>query len=106
MFRSRLSMIAITFLANYWNSAINEKSQIGLTCIVLNIELLLLTVTGVSTTYAVALAVVILRVKASCIASVDGFKLWLLTWLIGQLRRHVISRLSLVRFDPSIVTVK
>ena len=36
---------------------------------------LLLTVTDVSTTCAV----VTLRIKVSCIASVDGIKLWLLT---------------------------
>ena len=44
-------------------------------------------VTDVSTTCAV----VIFRVKASCVTSVDGIILWL---LIGQLRRDVIGRLS------------
>ena len=42
--------------------------------VVLN-RLLLLTVTDVSTTCAV----VIFRVEGSCITSVDGIKLWLLT---------------------------
>ena len=39
---------------------------------------LLLTVTDISTTCAV----VIFRIKASCITSVNGNKLWLLTWLV------------------------
>jgi len=43
--------------------------------VVLNVGLLLLTVTDVSTTCAV----VIFRVKVSCITSVDGIELWLLT---------------------------
>ena len=30
-----------------------------------------------------AYAVVIFRVKASCFKSVDGIKLWLLTWLVN-----------------------
>ena len=46
-----------------------------------------MTVTDVSTTCAV----VIFRVKVSCVTSVDGIILWL---LIGQLRRDVIGRLS------------
>ena len=37
-------------------------------------------------------AVVKVRVKVSCITSVDGIILWLL--MIGQLRRDVIGRLS------------
>ena len=41
--------------------------------------LLLLTLTGVSTTCAV----VIFRVKVSCITSVDGIILWLLVWLVN-----------------------
>ena len=40
-----------------------------------NVFLLLLTVTDVSTTCAV----VMFRVKVSCIMSVDGINLWLLT---------------------------
>ena len=74
---------------------------------------LLLTVTGVSTTCAV----VIFRVKVSCITSVDGTNLWLLT---SASVRHVLGLLSvkpwcdwlwrlvmsLVRFHRSIVTVK
>ena len=55
--------------------------------------LLLLTVTDVSTTCAV----VIFRVKVSCITSVDGIievYYTLVIDLIGQLRRDVISRLS------------
>ena len=69
--------------------------------------------TDVSTTCAV----VIFRVKVSCITSVDGTNLWLLTSVSV---RHVLGRLSvklwcywlwrfvmpLVRFDRSIVTVK
>ena len=60
------------------------------------IGLLLLTVTEVSTTCAV----VISRVKVSCIASVDGIILWLLIWLVNyvamllvvfQLSRDVIG---------------
>ena len=43
------------------------------------IGLLLLTVTDVSTTCAV----VIFRVKVSCITSVDGIILWLLIWLVN-----------------------
>ena len=50
---------------------------------------LLLTVTDVLTTCVV----VIFRVKVSCITSVDGMKLWLLT-LIGQFSHDVIGRLS------------
>ena len=74
---------------------------------------LLLTVTDISITCAV----VIFRVKVSCITSVDGTNLWLLTSVSV---RHVLGRLSvkpwcywiwrlvmsLVRFDRSIVTVK
>ena len=74
---------------------------------------LLLTVTGVSTTCAL----VIFRVKVSCITSVDGTNLWLLT---SASVRHVLGLLSvkpwcdwlwrlvmsLVRFHRSIVTVK
>ena len=57
---------------------------------------LLLTVTDVSTTCAV----VIFRVKVSCIMSVDGIILWLLIWLVNyvamllvvcQLSRDVIG---------------
>ena len=69
--------------------------------------------TDVSTTCAV----VIFRVKVSCITSVDGTNLWLLT---SASVRHVLGRLSvkpwcdwlwrlvmsLVRFHRSIVTVK
>ena len=79
------------------------------------IRLLLLTVTGVSTTCVV----VIFRVKVSCITLADGIKLWLFD-LTGQLKCHVIGPLSvkpwcywlwglvmsLVRFDPCLVTVK
>ena len=50
-------------------------------------RLLLLTVTDISTTCAV----VISRVKVSCITSVDG--LILVIDLIGQLHRDVIGRL-------------
>ena len=50
----------------------------------------LLTVTDVSTTCAV----VIFRVKVSCITSVDGIHDTLVMDLIGQLRRDVIGRLS------------
>ena len=79
---------------------------------VLNIGLSL-TVTDVSTTCAV----VIFKVKDSCITSVDVIKLCLLTWLVQSrcyygrlsvepwcywLRRLV---MSLVRFDPSIVSI-
>ena len=74
------------------------------------------TVNDVSTTYAV----VIIRVgKVSCITSVDGFKLWFLTWLVAMflsLSRDVFGRLSvkpwccwlwrlvmsLVCFDPTV----
>ena len=52
--------------------------------------LLLLTVTDVSTTCAV----VIFRVKVSCITSVDGQFYTPVIDLIGQLRRDVIGRLS------------
>ena len=52
--------------------------------------LLLLTVTDVSTTHAV----VIFRIKVSCILSVDGIKLWLLTFRNGQLSYGVIGHLS------------
>ena len=69
-------------------------------------------VTDVSTTCAV----VIFRVKVSCITSVDII-LWLLIWLVNyvamllvvcQLSRDVIktSNQWLVRFDPPIVPVK
>ena len=51
------------------------------------IGLLLLTVTDVSTTCAV----VIFRVKVSCVTTVDGT---LVIDLIGQLRRDVNGRLS------------
>ena len=47
--------------------------------ICIRIGLLSLTVTDVSTTCAV----VIFRVKVSCIMSVDGIILWLLTWLVN-----------------------
>ena len=48
---------------------------------------LLLTLTGVSTNSAV----VIFRVKVSCITSVDGIKLWLLTCLINFKNGDVIA---------------
>ena len=58
---------------------LNKKSEVwNRINLVLNIELLLLTVTDVST----ICAVVIFRVKVSGITSVDGIKLWLLTWLV------------------------
>ena len=77
--------------------------------------LLLLTVTDVSTTCAV----VIFRVKVSCITLDDGIKLWLFD-LTGQLKCDVIGpqsfkpwcywisglEMSLVCFDPCLVTVK
>ena len=44
--------------------------------VVLNRTLLLLTVADISTTCAV----VIFRVKVSCITSVDGIELWLVRW--------------------------
>ena len=69
MFRNKLNMIVI----------LNKKSEIwNRVNLVLNIELLLLTVTDVST----ICAVVIFRVKVSGITPVDGIKLWLLTWLV------------------------
>ena len=42
------------------------------------------TVTDVSTTCVV----VIFRVKVSCITSVDGIKLWLLTWFVNKSRYY------------------
>ena len=79
------------------------------------IGLLLLTGTNVSTTCAV----VIFRVKVSCITLDGGIKLWLFD-LTGQLKCDVIGpqsfkpwcywisglEMSLVRFDPCLVTVK
>ena len=80
------------------------------------IGLLLLTVTDVSTTCVI----VIFRVKVSCITLADGIKLWSFD-LTGQLKcDDIISPLSvktwcywlwglvmsLVRFDPCLVTVK
>ena len=77
----------------------------------------MLTVTDVSTTCAV----LIFRVKVSCITSVDGIILWLLIRLVNyvamllvvcQLSRDVIgyedllSVIGMVRFDQFIVTVK
>ena len=59
------------------------------------IGLLLLTVTDVSTTCAV----VIFRVKVSCITLADGIKLWLFD-LTGQLKCSVIGPLSV---KPSII---
>ena len=56
------------------------------------IGLLLLTVTDVSTTFTV----VILRVKVSCITSVDGVILWLLIWLVNYVvMLLVVCQLSL-----------
>ena len=49
---------------------------------------LLLTVTDISTTCAV----VIFRIKASCITSVNGNKLWLLTWLVKLTANSVFGR--------------
>ena len=51
------------------------------------IGLLLLTVTGVSTTCAV----VIFRVKVSCITSVDGIILWLFIWLINYVAMLLVT---------------
>ena len=64
-------------------------------------------------------AVVIFGVKVSCITSVDGIILWLWIWLVNYVAMLlVVCQLSqmllamktrdqwLVRFDPSIVTVK
>ena len=79
------------------------------------IGLLLLTGTNVSTTCAV----VIFRAKVSCITLDGGIKLWLFD-LTGQLKCYVIGpqsfkpwcywisglEMSLVRFDPCLVTVK
>ena len=55
-------------------NVISRLSMIVWANLVINIELFL-TVTDVSTTCVV----VIFRVKVSCIMSVDGIKLWLLT---------------------------
>ena len=79
------------------------------------IGLFLLTVTDVSSTCGV----VIFGVKVSCITSVDGIILWLWIWLVNYIAMLlVVCQLSqmllamktrdqwLVRFDPSIVTVK
>ena len=79
------------------------------------IGLLLLTVTDISTTCAV----VIFRVKVSCITLADGIKFWLFD-LTAQLKCDLIGPLSvkpwcywlsglvmsLVRFDPCLVAVK
>ena len=55
------------------------------------IKLLLLTVTDVSTTCAV----VMFRVKVSCITSVDGIILWLLIWLVNYVvKLLVVCQLS------------
>ena len=65
----------------------------------------MLTVTDVSTTCAV----VIFRVKVSCITSVDGIILWLLIGLVNYVVMLLAKKTRnqyLVRFAPSIVTVK
>ena len=73
----------------------------------------MLTVTDVSVTCAV----VIVKVKVSCITSMDGIKLWLLTWLVNyvalllvicQLSHDVIGYedSKLVHFNLFIVRVK
>ena len=65
-------------LGKFYGSSFNFKSRLSLiVCvnIVLTRTMVLLTVTDVSTTCAV----VVFRVKVSCITSVDGIVLWLLT---------------------------
>ena len=54
---------------------------------------LLSTVTDVSTTCAV----VIFRVKVSCITSVDGVILWILTWLVNYVANVLYSYLCWLR---------
>ena len=58
----------------------------------------MLTVTDVSTTCAV----VIFRVKVSCITSVDGIILWLLIWLVNYVEM-LFCRLSLSPHPPTIL---
>ena len=63
-----------------WSHFISRLSMIVRMSVVLTRTVVdsRLTVTGVTTC-----TVVILRVKLSCITSVDCIKLWLLTWLVN-----------------------